>query len=295
MPLRDFDGFRKDRLVFAKGIYRSFHEMKDSEDLGADMYSVGSDVVWKYFPLNENGKIPFLDFVPEGVPRISYSPSFGSATISDDVKTFVTPLLKKFRDVSVREQSGVAICRQMGRDDAVCVLDPVFLLERTDYMRLFDIPASRYGVFSYLLKMNAKYPLSEARALCPGESFAITTVYDDMGIDPKWLTDPTIPQWVRNIGSAKFVITNSFHGTSMCIILHTPFAVILRNEGEGMDNRLTTILNRVGLGNRLYRGEADLQRLRDEPIDWVDVERHLQAEKMVSLSYLKKVGVIKEA
>ena len=92
---RDFDGFKSRNMNFTKRIYRSYNELIRSDEIEADVYSVGSDVVWKMLPLNNDGKVMFLDFGQDKSRRISYSASFGDADISYEYARFAAPLIAK--------------------------------------------------------------------------------------------------------------------------------------------------------------------------------------------------------
>ena len=95
--LRDFDEFRSKHMKFTKNIYRSYNELIKSDEIDADMYSAGSDVVWKLLPFNNDGKVMFLDFGRKGAKRISYSASFGDADVSCEYARFAAPLINKSR------------------------------------------------------------------------------------------------------------------------------------------------------------------------------------------------------
>ena len=126
--LRGFEEFRNREMNFTKNTYRSYAELIRSDEIDADLYSVGSDVVWRTVPFNDDGRVMFLDFGRKSAKRIAYSASFGAENVSDAYKRFSAPLLAKLDAVSVRELSGITICASMSRCDAVCVMDPECLL-----------------------------------------------------------------------------------------------------------------------------------------------------------------------
>lgn len=293
--LRDFDGFRSANMNYTKKTYRSYSELTRSDEIAADVYSAGSDVVWKMLPFNDDGRVMFLDFGPKSARRISYSASFGDAMVSQEYLDFASPLVRKMDAVSVREPTGVDICKRMGRNDAVCVMDPVFLLDAGSYRQKFNVPDQRSGVCGYFLRMKPRIPVSEMTEIAKKlgqETPKIVTVYDDMGLPDNLLINPTLPEWIRMIGSAKLFVTNSFHGASMAIILHTPFVVLLKNNGEGMDNRLLGLLGRLNLNNRLYDGTSNtISTIASNSINWDNVENKLHEELKLSLAFLKKCGI----
>ena len=191
--LRDFDGFRSNQMKFTKNVYRSYNELKKSDEIDADMYSAGSDVVWKLLPFNNDGKVMFLDFGHKEARRISYSASFGDADVSYEYAKFAAPLINKMDAVSVREPTGIHICARLGRKDAVCVMDPVFLLNGEYYRKVFNVPEKRTGVYGYFLNMKPKVPVDEidkvAKARKQGMA-KFVTVYNDMDLSESRLILP---------------------------------------------------------------------------------------------------------
>ena len=290
---RQFQKFKDERITYTHEVFKSYNEVVRSSEIEAECYSVGSDVVWKFVPLDDNGRIFFLDFGPKSAKRIAYSPSFGSAIISEAYKRFAKPLIKNLDYVSVRENSGIEICNELGRSGVKCVLDPVFLVRQEQWRSDFQVPNGRNGVFCYFLAMRGGVPISEIVDLCgPMVVPKITTVYDDMNVPEEMLANPVISDWVRLVGASSAVVTNSFHGTAMSIIMHTPFIAVLKEGGGGMDNRLISILDRVGLTSRIYSpGKGSLKAQMAEPIDWESVEKSLAEEIRSSEAFLRDAGL----
>lgn len=106
------------------------------EQFHFDAFVVGSDQVWRP---RYNAYIPnlFLDFT-EGmsVKRIAYAASFGTDQweFSTEQTTISSFLAKKFDVVSVREASGIQLCKQNLGVDAIQVLDPTLLLSAEEYL-----------------------------------------------------------------------------------------------------------------------------------------------------------------
>ena len=115
-------------------ILRSSADMERTvKTQGIEAVIVGSDQVWQIKYLNRN-LVPdfFLGFGgDDAFRRISYAASFGVGTWNFPEQTeTVSKLLARFDAVSVREASGVDICRDdLGRGDAQHVLDPTLLVD----------------------------------------------------------------------------------------------------------------------------------------------------------------------
>lgn len=294
-PRRDFDGFRKKYIKFSKRTYRTFKDVKASKDIDADIYCVGSDVVWRFASDWDMRHVVFLDFGSNQAKRVAYSPSFGGAQFNDEINGKIARLLKRFNGVSTREFSGVDLCRRLGRTDAVCVLDPVFLLEREEYEKEFQVPKFRNGYFVYQIvfaDMRCLMPIEAIKACIPAKDLKITTVNGAAAFSEDEIWNATMPEWIRMMGSAKLVFTNSFHGVAMCITMHTPFVVFLNSNGSGLDDRLLSIVRRMGLLDRIYDGSPNfLERIFTETIDWGKVDVALEAEKKVSRDFLGQFGM----
>src|SRR5690554_3672694 len=110
-------------------------------DYKFDAYVVGSDQVWrpKYSP-----QLPtyFLDFLKHNsdVKKIAYAASFGVDywEFNESQTAEFKRLIKLFDAVSVREDSGIALCKKHFDVEAVHLLDPTTLLTKDDYITLVE-------------------------------------------------------------------------------------------------------------------------------------------------------------
>ena len=78
----------------------------------------------------------FLDFAETwNIKKISYAASFGTDLWEYNEKqtSNCRKLIRKFDAISVRESSGVTLCKKYLDIDAIQVLDPTFLLTKEDY------------------------------------------------------------------------------------------------------------------------------------------------------------------
>lgn len=63
---------------------------------------------------------------------------------------------------------------------------------------------------------------------------------------------PIVPKWLELLDNAKYVITNSFHGTVFALIFERGFISIpLVGNAEQMNDHLQTLLARTALIHRL--------------------------------------------
>ncbi|MEG4313859.1 polysaccharide pyruvyl transferase family protein [Pseudomonas sp. FIP_A4] len=262
-----------------------------------DAVIVGSDQTWRpcYSPNIGNF---FLDFLQgNNIRRIAYATSFGvdKWEFSEEETRRCTRLVKHFEAVSVRESSGVDLCKKHLDVDAFHVLDPTLLLGRRHYETLYrvaDVPAKQ-GICTYVLDED-KW---KSRVVDAVKSILKEDEYRNQ---PKAsLTDlasskdfrdyimPSLESWVRGFSDASFVVTDSFHGTVFSIIFNKPF-ITLVNPNRGA-SRLYSLLSDLGLGERAMEqfDEDKIIKLLGGGIDFREANERLEFLKRRSASFLE--------
>lgn len=121
-----------------------------------DYFITGSDQVWnpKY---NEGDLTYLLDFVKDNKKIFSYAASFGVSQLPDDILQVYKPLLKRFNKILIREVTGKTLLHtQLGLDSQV-VLDPTFLLSRSQWEKMANYPLSKQQkyILSFQIILNS--------------------------------------------------------------------------------------------------------------------------------------------
>lgn len=261
-----------------------------------DFVIVGSDQVWrpKYSPNIFNF---FLDFLSENtkIKKLSYAASFGTEDweFSAEETEKCESLIQLFDAVSVRENSGVKLCKDfLNRNDALHVLDPTLLLQAEDYSQLIARNKEKIGLFTYVLddeQQKTTFIHSCAKQL--GLSIHTNQAKQSMQcLTIENIDDCTLPPlegWLRGFRDAEFVITDSFHGTVFSIINQKPFFVLV-NADRGA-SRFESLLGELGLLDRLIYNTStfDFNQL-NAPINYKAVTHKLDSLKMESLQFLKE-------
>lgn len=84
--------------------------------------------------------------------KYSFSSSFGISVFPNEFKKIYSKRLSEFRKVSIREEAGVKIYKDLvDRNDAVVTLDPTLCLTSEDYLILEDDAAGSYLPDEYIL------------------------------------------------------------------------------------------------------------------------------------------------
>ena len=253
------------------------------ENSGWDAIIVGSDQVWRK-AFSPHLPSFFLAVVPEGCRKIAYAASFGidSLDIPEDEIPYYAKLAQKFNAISVRESSGVALCDTYFQVKAELVLDPTMLLTADDYVRLLNIKRTKCSDYAavYVLDHSPENTAAINR-ICKAKS--LTPMF--IGI-PSKKGFPAIEEWVEKICNAKYVITDSFHGTVFSVIFNKDFST-LYNNGRGM-TRMQSLLSLVALQERLIDAcDLSFHENQVSPIDYEKVNKLLSYWKQKSLDYLR--------
>lgn len=253
-----------------------------------DAYIVGSDQCWRPC-YSANIYNYYLDFVKDNSKKIAYAASFGVDTweYNEDITPIVSKLAKDFDSISVREQSGVALCAERLGVKASWVLDPTMLLGKNGFMK-FVSPQNNEGyVLDYLLEES-----EEARKLVQRikDKTKVVEVRSNIaspifhrGESIKSHQNISVEQWLSNIYNASFVVTDSFHGAVFCILFNVPFVVKL-NSVRG-NTRLESLLADFDLTDCIYK---DVKDITIPNFNWEKINTHLFKRQHESIEFLKK-------
>lgn len=295
---REFAVFRKKYLSdkFTKSIKR-LEGLKTLSDK-FDSIVVGSDQVWRQAYTKKTLSSFYLDFASESTKKIAYAASFGLDYFEGDIEVEkkVNKLIHKFNAVSVREDTGVEICKNLFNVDATHVLDPVFLLSSTAYEKLIaekeEESTSKYLAF-YLLNPDGFKEQLIAKVL---KKYGIDHKINIYTNDQFNFKRPTFSirkykfrsfsSWLATIKNADFIVTDSFHGLAFSIIFNKQF-ICIANELRGA-SRMKSVLKLLRLEDRLvFEGQTDYDLSSLNEINYDLVNEKLDLEKEKSLTYLK--------
>jgi coenzyme F420-reducing hydrogenase beta subunit len=96
-------------------------------------------------------------------------------------------------------------------------------------------------------------------------------------------------QWLGGIEQASFLLTNSFHGMMAALKLHTPFAIFLaQGVLSGMNDRFFTLLDLLGLLDRIVSEENPLEQIITKQICWDQIDRLMESYAEESERFLKE-------
>lgn len=267
--IRKFDKFCEKYIVPRTEEIDSRAKMDAIRQAGFDGYVVGSDQVWRIKNVRGADYNFFLDFTKEDhVKRISYAASFGvdywdDNQNSEKSRAEVKPLLQKFDAISVREDSGVDVCKECFGISATHVLDPTLLVDKMEYIKNFGLKLRRKKYLAvYMLDIT-----DEKKKLVENISSELDLPVKYINHSSyiwRWLPStvsdivkPGVIKWLQSILEADFVLTDSFHGMAFSIIFEKQFFVI-GNKKRGL-TRFTSLLDSLELNKRLININTDIR------------------------------------
>lgn len=268
-----------------------------TKEAGIEVVVVGSDQTWRP-GLSPDLYHLFGDFIPKDSPikRIAYAASFGVDKLeySPNQLDVCKPLLQRFKAVSVRETSGIELCKKYFGVDAEWVLDPTMLLDKEDYMQLIKNyqPIDKkidFMQYVFFWDSHEREVISKIITILntkPVNLFPERFLWEVKNKEELVMSKfKPLEEWLYGYANSKFVVTDSFHGTVFCIIFNVPFIVV----SPKAVTRFKTLLSLFGLKHRLViKPEEVTEELVNERIDWEKVNKKREELKKQSIDFLRK-------
>lgn len=229
-----------------------------------DLFIVGSDQVWNP-NIIEFDPTHFLDFAPSE-KRYSYSASFGVDHLPSKptlLKPHYASYLKQMNYISVREASGMRIVEELIGRKVDVAPDPTLLLSKTEWQKELAITENQEEQFVliYFVSEISVEIMQEIKRFAKEKNLRIFQIMGDTFGSDRIIVDPQ--QFVSMIAKARYVFTDSFHGSVFSIIMQTPFFVYERTDHKGTYTRIEHLVEKfymrcalVSLGDHLTEKET---------------------------------------
>lgn len=247
-----------------------------------DALCVGSDQVWRpIYMYSMHLEDMFFHFaMNRPMLKFSYAASFGVSDweFSEEQTRNCSVLIKQFKGISVREESGVELCRKFLGVDAQWVLDPTLLLTVAHYEKLcLHIPKSPEFLYAYILDITDKKIQFIHRV---ANQLGLKAVIVSAGASIN--ADDCPEKWLSCFRDASFVITDSYHGTIFSIIFKRQF-LVFANTHRG-NARFDSLVKGLGIISQMVDENSQIEV--DKTPDWNAIDTHLLEWKTKSYRYL---------
>lgn len=275
---------------------------------GAVRYSAvvtGSDQLWSPAGLPTN--YYNLMFVPENILKISLASSFGVKEIPWYQKKRTIEYLKRIEYISMRENRGSEIVKELTGRDVPTILDPVFLLSREEWLEI--IPSQKEFeepyIFTYFLGANSNYRKSVEELARKKNLKIVVLRHMDQYVEADENFGDYAPydvgpeRFLNLIRNAEYICTDSFHGAAFSILNQKQFIVFNRyneNSSISKNSRIDTLCSNFGLNDRRYLDGVKLEEIVKNEIDYKSVEVNYINLKETTDKYIENIiTVIKDS
>lgn len=291
-----YSKFKKNKFQKLSPSFIGFNDLSE----GAKRYNAiitGSDQLWSPAGLPTN--FYNLKFVPDNIRKISIASSFGVKYIPWYQKHRTREYLNRIEHISMRENRGAEIVKELTGRDVPVILDPVFFFDDKGWEKMIPVEKiyDEPYVLAYFLgnsvvhrdavnkaarDMNCKIVVLRHidQYVKDDESFGDYAPYD---VDPG--------KFLNLLRGAECIFTDSFHGSVFSIIHRKPFIIFNRYEDGAINSknsRIDTLCENLGLQNRRF---FNVDKMIDQlkcPIPYDVVNLRLNILKENTNMYLDK-------
>lgn len=283
----NFKKFNQKFIKFSK--YRiDQNNIPDQLIMDYDYFITGSDQVWNpYFGRMSN--LDFLTFAPKA-KRISFSASFGISELPDNMKEWYKEGINGLNKISVREERGKELIKELtGREDVVVLLDPTMLLTKTEWDKIARKPKQiepneRY-ILNYFLGDLSDSRMDEIQRIANQNNCKIINILNEN--DPFFECDPSEFLYLEK--NAYLICTDSFHSSVFAILYDRPFIIFDREDKHiSMNSRLETLIRKFQLKNRKFKGKITDENLNH---DYIKAYEILEQEREKAEKFLEEVFI----
>lgn len=277
-----FNKFVKDNIQQKKFSHKELITVAQSDEY--TKFICGSDQVWCSTTTYVD-PLMYLRFAPKE-KRIAYAPSIGRDYIPEYNRRQMRKYIKDIPYVSIREDDGRRLVKELTGRDVPVVLDPTLLLEREAWESLKNDKTNvkKQYMLCYFLDTPCEEMQKAIHAVATVNNLEIISI--GMELDIKDVFNPVCgpSEFLSYVSNAELVVTDSYHGMLFSMIFERKFWSVKRNYQQfDQSSRQLTILNRLNLRERYLDDSIELSL---ENIDYESVNNLLRTLRKDSLNYL---------
>lgn len=279
----------KDKIIYCSSYVKDFtNKLCNVSSLHSEAkgtYITGSDQVFNPNCEPDHIRENLLDYVSSENKKIAVSASFGvdkERFIKENSLSTIKKMaqsLKSFDYISVREKSGVQICKEIFNVNAEWIIDPVFFQDVTFWNNLAEASNKQFNnkIVSYILNENLN---------CVKAYKFLEKKYDSEVVRLSDFIDSP-ETWLNAIKTCKLLVTDSFHGTCFALIFNKPFICIV-NSARG-SARYDSVFELLNVRNQCILSIDEIyQKDCIFDINWNSVNTNIIYQRERGLSFINK-------
>ncbi len=259
---------------------KNFSSNYDAVIIGSDeVFNLAQDTPWGF------SSQLFGDIDCRNV--FSYAGSFGYTNIGDidrlGVRNDVLYNMRNMTAISVRDQNSYSIVHEICKKEPFIHLDPTFIADFSSYNQEFNLPYKYLLIYAYSKRIDDKSTIASIKEFAKKSNLKIVSVafYQPWADENLLLHPNTLISCFQN---AKYIITDTFHGTAFSSQLNKQFCTLLKAANL---NKVNDMLHRLSLETRILKNPDVLENLLKKKIDYSNTNKIICKEKSRSILYLK--------
>lgn len=272
--------------------YKNPNELTDNPPK-YDVYVTGSDQTWN--PKHMKGDPIFmLSFAPQKSRKISFSASIAGKHLDDRFKPIFSKYLNQYDAISIRDENGNSVIKELTGKNASVVLDPTLMLDKNEWQKFtnsFSLKSFQEKYILFYLITHSFNPtpyiyelLKKMQTKTGFRVLSFSKIPKEYEVDYVHCSDADLGGFVSLFENASYVVTSSFHGTAFAINFGIPLCSVVK-ELNGEDDRQASLLNKLGLENCIVpvgekyeliepsycveKQQQKLNELREESLDFL--------------------------
>lgn len=305
-----FNSFRRHFMRIRKTNIRNISKLKE-EIQKYDICIVGSDQIWNPTVLIESNFAYLLPFPLRRTRKVAFSASIASEIPTSLIKLYKI-FLSDFDFISVREKSFCNMISSLVNKRVYNTLDPVLLSDKNEYEKIMNRNALLPYDYVLIYSIHDFLTVSIGRKVADTLKLPVLLIFTyfkpplfPISLLPivrkralyRYLYCHSLPQvgpreFITLLMNAKFVVTNSYHGTVFSILFEKPFICTIRknvvSNKFSSAQRFFSLLRDLNLENRAYiEGLTRLSGILGESIDYIYIKEIIKDMKKNSLHMLE--------
>lgn len=269
--------------IISDSFYTSYTGLKGKAKKDAQIV-IGSDQVWNYQWISHSDLCFRLCSFSCSSKNIAYAASFGVSEINDEARLIFRKYLPRLKAISVREDRGAELVREMTGLEATVVLDPTLMLTADKWLEIAEgfVPDNDRYVLTYFLGRPSDEQERDIQAYAKAYGCRVRRMLD-LRDKETYVAGPQ--DFVELFSKAQYVFTDSYHACCFSILFHKQFTVFNRAGMTGkssMNSRMETLF-------RLFDLDSVMMDSGLAPeIDYAKVDRLLDQHRRESQVWLDK-------
>lgn len=243
-----------------------------------DFFVVGSDQIWNPEWRRFSNKFGFASFA-RAEQKVAYAPSLGVSEMLPEREEEYKSFLQNWKALSCREYEGAKIIETLSGKPCPVLPDPTLLLTVNDWRKLSQRPRIKgeYAVI-YMIGIMIDDYAEYISMFKERTGLKIINISNDV----QWAgSGPN--EFIGLIQNARYVITDSFHGSVFALQFHRPITLFQRIQNNEKDklSRIRTLFRHADIPFEEGKSICEYHHL-----DWAKIDNAIEQKRQSGIKYL---------